>query len=103
MREFVKFSVIGWTKMKNYNDLRKNNLRQPRILVVVCIPENYQDWIEYHDDSLTLYRNVFWLSLEGKNEISNTSSVTLDIPLTQRFNATVLSQMMEKIARGKSL
>lgn len=90
-------------KMKNYNDLRKCHLQKPRILVVVCIPENSEDWIDYHKDSLILYRNAFWISLDGRPEISNTTSVTLDIPVAQRFDAKILSEMMEKVAKGEKI
>ena len=90
-------------KMKNYNDLRKCHLQKPRILVVVCIPDNSEDWIDYHKDSLILYRNSFWISLDGRPEISNTTSVTLDIPVAQRFDAKILSEMMEKVAKGEKI
>lgn len=86
--------------LKNYNDLRKTNLQTPRILVVVYLPENNKDWIKYKDESIHLYRNVFWLSLRGQPEILNKTSITLSIPTSQKFNAEELDKMMNKIAKG---
>ena len=87
--------------LKNYNDLRKSNLQTPRILIVVYMPDNTDDWIKYQDDSIHLYRNAFWVSLRGMPDTSNKSSVTIDIPSSHRFNATALNEIMDKIARGE--
>ncbi len=89
--------------LKNYNDLRKTKLQTPRILVVVYMPEHPEDWIKYQEDGMHLYRNAFWVSLRGKPEIQNKSSVTIEIPTSQRFSVDALNEMMEKIAKGEEL
>lgn len=86
--------------MKNYNDLRKTNVQIPRILVLVRMPENPDKWIKEQNDCIELYRDVYWVSLKGFPEKLNTTSVTIDIPVTQRFNATELTRLMNCIADG---
>ena len=89
--------------MKNYNDLRKTNLQIQRILVLVRMPENPDDWIQYQDSHIELYRDAYWVSLKGLPEIQNKTGVIIDIPVSQRFNATELERMMNCIADGEEI
>ena len=89
--------------IKNYNDLRKTNLQIQRILVLVRMPENPNDWIHYQNDHIELYRDVYWVSLKGLKETKNTAGVTIDIPISQRFDATELMRMMTCIADGEEI
>lgn len=86
--------------LKNYNDLRKTNLQTPRLLVVLYMPDNPADWIQYKSECIHLFRNAFWVSLRGMPEIHNKTSITLNIPVSQRFDVNALNEMMQKIAAG---
>ena len=85
----------------NYDDLRIDVII-PRILIVFLMPKETTQWISQTDDELLLHRCAYWMSLKGEPESSNTSSVTVRVPLTNMFNTEQLTDMMQRInARGE--
>lgn len=88
--------------VKNYNDLRRRTA-YPRILVVVHIPENVDNWLEQSEDSLALYHCGYWISLRDMPATSNTKSVTVNILTAQRFTVAQLQEIMRLIAEGERL
>jgi len=86
---------------KNYKDLIPENLAVPRILVVVVVPERVEDWFVLSDDSLILRHCAYWASLRGLAPKENEYSITVDIPIIQRFDVTALGAMMERIRAGE--
>ena len=66
---------------KNYEDLIPENISVPRILVVVSVPTLVSDWFTLSDES----------------EVS----VTVDVPIAQRFDVSALSAMMERVRAGE--
>ncbi|WNG23794.1 DUF4365 domain-containing protein [Cystobacter fuscus] len=72
--------------IKNYDDLRDDNLSVPRILIVLLVPKNIQDWLDI-DESRMLARNcAYWHSLRGELPTTNKETVTVRVP---RKNVTV--------------
>lgn len=86
---------------KNYEDLIPENLSVPRILVVVVVPKQLSDWITLSDESLILRNCAYWTSLRGLTPSENEFSVTVDIPLIQRFDVCALGGIMERIRAGE--
>jgi hypothetical protein len=82
---------------KNYGDLIPQNLSVPRILVVVIVPTLVSDWFTLSDESLILRNCAYWVSLRGLEPSENEVSVTVDVPLVQRFDVTALGAMMERV------
>jgi hypothetical protein len=87
-------------KKKNYDDLRLTSILVPRVLVVVTVPPNVNDWITSDPDELILRHRAFWYSLRGQPETANATAVTLQIPLSQRLTVVSLNTMMQNIATG---
>lgn len=88
---------------KNYDDLRGDDVVCPRYLAVLVVPEDVQSWIENNNDSISLLRNCYWVSLRDAEETQNTNSVTVRIPLAQRLTSQVMRQMIERASEGESL
>lgn len=88
--------------IKNYDELRADVLT-PRILVVVLMPDEKQDWISQTQDEMCLRYCGYWLSLRGEQPRLNTSSVTVRIPTTNIFNTDELTGLMQKAERGDAL
>lgn len=88
-------------KKKNYDDLRHTNLLVPRILVVVVVPENVHDWVEYNEEGLVLRRCGYWVSLLGHPAAISTTSVTIRIPRLQLFHPPTLHDLINMIAEGR--
>src|SRR5438874_4721373 len=57
--------------VKNYNDLRPENLLVPRILVVALLPAEMEDWLTQNEEQLAMRRCAYWLSLRGREATEN--------------------------------
>jgi hypothetical protein len=85
-------------ELKNYNDLRPANVMVPRILVVVLVPDDLNDWTNHCEDELTLRRCGYWYSLRGMGDTQNETSVTLKVPRTNSFSVVGLQAIMSRVA-----
>lgn len=85
-------------KRKNYDDLVGDNVDVPRILVVVVVPDNIEDWLTHSEDSLVMKRCGYWLSLRAYPETTNTTSVTVKIPRAQVLTVESLRAIMDTIS-----
>lgn len=90
-------------KLKNYNELRKEKTVAPRILVVVLIPENLNEWVNQSENQLCLHRCAYWISLRGQPQTTNTESVTIYIPRKNIFSVDALTTLMQQIQAGGTL
>ena len=97
--EFIKYPL----KLKNYNELRKEKTLAPRILVVVLIPENKDEWVQQSETELCLRRCAYWKSLRRQPETQNTESVTVNLPRQQLFTVNTLKNIMQRIETGGTL
>lgn len=88
-------------KIKNYEDLRATNCLVPRILVVVLLPKEVDDWLELSDEQLVMRHCAYWMSLCGMEEVENESRVTVKVPIEQKFDTQSLSTIMELISKGE--
>ena len=87
-------------KMKNYNDLRIEDVHVPHILVVLCIPADLGDWLHETEAETAMRRVAYWCSLRGHPEVPNETTRTIAIPRTQRFTVQALRDMMTRIGEG---
>lgn len=89
--ERLKFTL----SLKNYNDLRGENVVCPRFLFVLVVPANCEDWLIHQSTSSTLKHCGYWLSLRSMPTVNNTTSVTLNIPRSQRLTSQSMLYLME--------
>lgn len=87
--------------ISQYNDLRSEAVATPRILVVLFLPKEHQDWISHSGDSLSLYRCAYWVSLRGAPESDNSSAQTIYIPRKQKFDGAGLASLMTRLSRNE--
>jgi hypothetical protein len=84
--------------LKNYEELRTTDLLVPRILIVVLVPSNADDWLSQSEQELCLRRCGYWVSLRGEPSTENTSSVTVYLPRTNAFTVDQITSIMTRIA-----
>ncbi len=102
-RQIVQGDNIHFAlKIKNYDDLRAET-RTPRILIVVLMPKEKNQWLTQTQEQLCLRHCGYWVSLEGHQEVSSTTSITVHIPLVNMFNVEQLDDLMTKVEKGQSL
>ena len=88
--------------VKNYHDLRVETL-SPRILIVVLVPKDTEQWVNQTEEELCLRRCAYWTSLEGRPDTDNTESVTVNLPTANMFSSKQLTDLMQKAERGDAL
>ncbi len=88
--------------IKNYDDLRAET-RTPRILIVLLMPPDGDDWLTQSIDKLCLRRCAYWLSLEGRGAVPNSDRITVTIPAANVFGKEQLDYLMNRAAAGESL
>ena len=87
----------------NYNNLRVPTPIIPRILIVVLVPSDIDDWLSQSESELCLRRCAYWTSLEGYQAVPNSSTVNITIPANRIFNREQLDSMMESADGGEPL
>lgn len=90
--DVIKFEL----SKKNYDDLRLDDYVHPRYLVVLLVPSDNRSWIQHHDTHMSMHERCFWMSIKGHPESANQSSVTVDIPLSQRLTTEQLLTLMQQ-------
>ena len=89
-------------KRRNY-DLLIEQTQTPRLLVVLALPGDEQDWVTVTAESLVLRRCAYWVNLTGQAETDNATSITVSIPATNRFDIDGLRSLMDQSREGKIL
>lgn len=69
--------------VKNYDELRYRGHAQQRVLVVVCVPTDWEQRLTWSPEALVLRHAAFWTSLVGQPPTQNrrTCRVVLRNPL----------------------
>ena len=88
--------------LKNYDDLRADTWA-PRLLIVVLLPTNVEEWLVHSEDELRLRHCGYWFSLKGMPATTNTSTVSVNIPRAQVFDTAQLRVLMGRADRGEPL
>lgn len=88
--------------IKNYDDLRADVI-VPRLLIVVLMPEQQDDWLHHSEEQLCLRHCGYWLSLSGQPDTDNTTTVTVHLPRQQRFDSETLHALMTRAEREEPL
>lgn len=100
-RDVIRENWIKFTlSLKNYNDLRPENVLVPRILVVVIVPSEIDNWLEQSPEKLSMHHCGYWTSLRGLPETENETSVNINIPLDQVFSVNAIQTIMNRVEEG---
>ena len=98
------FKIIYDLKNKNYNDLINTDCATPRILVVLCLPDDSEDWVKQDINSLVIKNCAFWYYLGGKEKVENEESKTaLHIPEKNIFSVENLNKIMDIVKKRGDL
>ena len=84
---------------RNY-DLLRVQTAIPRILVVLDLPTVEDEWLHISPEELILRRCAYWISLASAAQTDNTTSVTVPLDNSQRFDVDTLRELMEKARTG---
>ena len=88
------------TTIPQYDKLRKNRGEPHRILVVLFLPRNPDEWLTYSTEELILKQAAYWVCLYGAEETVNTSSITIQIPKANLLTPESLKNLCCSIGQG---
>ena len=86
-------------KKSHYDTLRKVRLVSARLLVVMYLPPNFDEWLDHNHDRLALQRCAYWVSLRGAAPSANPSSQTVYLPTNQPLNSGALRELAARCSR----
>lgn len=89
--------------LTRYNDLRSEAVAVHRILIVMFLPSDQNEWVNISENELTLKKCAYWVSLRGASTSSNGSGETVYLPKTQIFNPENLLDICSKLSRNEVL
>jgi uncharacterized protein DUF4365 len=84
-------------KRKNYDDLIVTDVLAPRILVLVTIPKDIEEWMTLSAEQLIYRRCGYWASLRGQPESDNDKTVTVSVPRANLLTVQSLQDMMHRV------
>lgn len=98
--DYLKYQL----PIHNYRKLSNSRVCVPRILVLLHLPRDKNQWLSHiPHESLSLHNCCYYLSLRGSREVENRTTVQVEIPRNNVFSVDSLNAMMEKIERDGHL
>jgi hypothetical protein len=82
-----------------YEDLREEMDNCPRLLVLLVLPDEEEQWLEQSPEQLILRRCVYWQSLTGSPPTSASSTVRIAIPRINIFSVEAIRQILARLQR----
>lgn len=82
-------------KVKNYKDLIKRAVSK-KYLALLILPEEENEWLDINVERIIMKKCMYWVSLLGMPDTSNTSGITVTIPKSNLLNADSLIQLIKQ-------
>jgi len=86
-------------KKQHYNRLRTPKVNTPRILIVMLVPPDVEDWLLQSETDLVVTGCAYWVSLRDQDPIS-TATTTVHLPRANVFGVESLLDMMQRVGEG---
>lgn len=83
--------------VRTYDFLRASPVMCPRLLVVLVLPAEENQWLTQSPEELILRRCAYWLSLTGAEPTTASSSVRVAIPSGQIFSVEGVQAMINRM------
>ena len=77
-----------------YNRLRNPKVQVPKLLAVLDMPNDEDEWLTVTVEGLMLRRRMYWVNLYGQPETKQNSK-TVRIPVLQHLDVEALRQLMD--------
>jgi hypothetical protein len=95
---------ISWSLSRKHYDILRGNACVSRILVVLVLPAEEDDWVHHSAESLILRRCAYWESLRGHGPLeADKDGTTVHVPTANVFSPSTLQRLMETVSRDGSL
>lgn len=89
--------------VRRYDDLRADAISVPRILVVLFLPAEAENWLTVSPNELILKKCAYWVSLRGAPASANQSGETVYLPKAQILDTNNLTELFTRLSRNEVL
>jgi hypothetical protein len=94
------------TEIKHDLDVRTYDLLRttppvPRVLVLLVLPTEEQEWLSQSTEELIVRRCAYWLSLRRSDPTDSSSTIRVALPRSQVFSVEAVQDLLERIAQGE--
>ena len=89
--------------IKNYNELRDTTCNPLKLLVLLILPADHQQWLEVSEDQLMARRCAYWLGLHGAPASTNETNQTVYIPTANILSPDSLRTIAETFSKQEQL
>ncbi|PKM65351.1 MAG: hypothetical protein CVU95_15560 [Firmicutes bacterium HGW-Firmicutes-2] len=89
--------------VRNYNHLSKTKVGIPRILILLKLPENPEEWLHVCEENTILRNCAWWCDLKGMANSNNSETRRIYIPRKQILTPDTLIQLMNRVSEGDDL
>ena len=79
--------------VKRYNKLRANNSFIYKILVVLFLPNNPDEWLKCSEEELIMKKAAYWINLYGAPEVETTTGATIYLPKSNILTPEALKNL----------
>ncbi len=100
---FEDDQIVYDLESNNYNDLATWSGTNPGILMLLVLPNDENEWLDFTKDRLKIRRCAWWCSLEGSLPTDNIATKRIRIPQGQVFSPESLEAMMHTVRGGSRL
>lgn len=83
--------------------MREVRRSSPAYLIVLHVPDSEDDWIIENTTDITLKYNAYWFSLKNYPATTNTTTVTVKIPVANRLTKDSFKNLMDNSSKGIAL
>jgi hypothetical protein len=88
---------------KQYDLLREETQHIHRLLIVLFLPTNSEEWLNVQPEQLVLKNCAYWVSLRGAEISGNTTGQTVYLPKEQLLTPENLLAIFAKLAKNEHL
>ena len=88
--------------IKNYRDLKKNH-PFPRLLLILVLPVNSEEWLAVSGDNLIAKKCCYWCNIKPLPDVGNESKRRIDIMTSNLLTPESLKLLMEKAAKREEI
>jgi len=90
-------------EVDQYDKLRSTAVAIPRIVVLMVLPEDPQDWLTVSADALIARRCARWISLYGVPETANNSTTAVRFGVDRVLTPKALREIARRVAMGEDI
>jgi hypothetical protein len=99
----LKHGSISWFLERAHYEKLRARAANPKLLVVLLLPERREEWVTHTVEELVLRRCAYWVKMTGMPETTNDSGVTIRLPAHQVFSPEQLRGLMERLSREEEI